>query len=190
MHNCPPSEVVVEYQNFIEGWIKPVELLWLYLTAKKMDSIVEIGSWKGRSTHALLSGCKGTVWAVDHFKGSKEHSGRRDLAFSETEKEGLYKAFLKNVGHFKNLKILKMDSLGAAKKFKDDSVDMVFIDGGHGYDEVKQDIKGWYPKAKKIICGHDFDWWGVYTAVHESFDEIFTSRTLWINFKNEQTQKN
>ena len=189
MHNCPKFKGTIEYQNFIEGWIKPVELLWLYSTAKEMDSIVEVGSWRGRSTHALLSGCRGTVWAVDHFKGSKEHLEYKDLTFSEEEKEGLYKDFLKNVGFFKNLKVLKMRSLDAAEKFKNNSVDMVFIDGGHGYEEVKQDIKAWYPKARKIICGHDFDWQTVYDAVDESFDKIFILEGLWVNFKNNECIK-
>lgn len=188
MHNCPPPEGVVEYLNFIEGWMEPVELVWLYLTAKGMGSIVEIGSWKGRSTHALLSGCKGTVWAVDHFRGSKEQI-ENDLTYSEIEKGNIYKDFLKNVGHFKNLKLLKMDSLEAVKKFKDNSVDMVFIDGGHSYKEVKQDIKAWCPKARKIICGHDFNFLGVNQAVDESFDKIFTSEMLWINFKNNERIK-
>lgn len=168
--------------------MEPTELLWLYLIARKMDNIVEIGSWRGRSTHALLSGCKGTVWAVDHFRGSREHV-EDELSFAEIEKGDIYEDFLKNVGHFKNLKLLKMDSLEAVKKFKDNSVDMVFIDGGHGYEEVKQDIKAWHPKTRKITCGHDFDWWAVHKAVHESFDKIFLLENLWINFKNENTKK-
>lgn len=168
--------------------MKPEELLWLYLTAKEMDSIIEIGSWRGRSTHALLSGCKGTVWAVDHFKGSRDQIND-ELAFSEIEKGDVYRDFFKNVGHFKNLKLLKMDSLEAVKKFKDNSVDLVFIDGGHGYGEVKQDIKAWYPKTRKIVCGHDFDFPGVNKAVHESFDKILLLEELWINFKNEHTKK-
>jgi len=45
----------------IEGWMSYAELIWLNLTAKKMNSIVEIGSWKGRSAHALASACPGKV---------------------------------------------------------------------------------------------------------------------------------
>ncbi len=58
-----------EYKDLgIQGWMSLKELNWLYQQAKKCDSILEIGSWKGRSTHALLSGCKGIVTCVDTFK--------------------------------------------------------------------------------------------------------------------------
>ena len=126
-----------------------------------MDSIVEIGSWKGRSTHALLSGCKGTVWAVDHFEGSAGEEGMHH----EAKEVDLYEKFMANVGMFPNLKALKMSSAEAVKQFEDKSVDMVFIDGGHEYAEVKADIEMWLPKAKKMICGHDYNWVAVQEAV-------------------------
>ena len=138
--------------NKIQGWMNDTDLLWLFNTAKGMDSVVEIGSWKGRSTHALLSGCKGTVYAVDHFLGSiDERSG----AHAEAGLKDIYKDFIANVENFKNLKVLKMDNAEAVKQFQDNSIDMVFIDAGHTYEEVLGDIRRWLPKVRKIICGHD-----------------------------------
>ena len=55
------------YTNDIEGWMEQTELEWLYSIASEMESIVEIGSWKGRSIHALCTRCKGTVTAIDLF---------------------------------------------------------------------------------------------------------------------------
>lgn len=144
---------VFSYKSTIAGWTTPNELAWLYFVAQEMDSIVEIGCWMGRSTDALLAGCKGTVWAVDHFKGSKTE---REAGHQRAKREDIGKIFLKNVGYHKNLKLLKMDSLEAVKRFEDKSIDMVFIDGGHTYEEVKTDIKAWLPKAKNLICGHDY----------------------------------
>jgi len=157
------------YHNDIDGWTTKEELNWLFKVASDKESVAEIGSWKGRSTHALLSACKGIVYAIDHFKGSPGeilHKGIKP--FSD---------FKKNVGHFPNLKIYKMDSEKAVKKIG--IIDMVFIDGAHTYEAVKKDIEMWLPKTAKLICGHDFQWPGVQKAVTEKFGFVHTCGTIW-----------
>jgi len=162
----------------IEGWMTFKELSWLYDMAKQVDTIVEVGSWKGRSTHALCSGNNGKVIAIDHFKGSKgEESQHR-----EAETNRVYKEYLKNVGHFSHLKTMKMTSEKAAKKLKGKKFDMIFIDGEHTYEGVKKDIKLWKNKARKILCGHDYSpkWPAVVQAVKESLGEVEVHDTIWI----------
>jgi precorrin-6B methylase 2 len=156
----------------VEGAMTRGELNWLFLTAKKMNYIVEIGSWKGRSTHALLSGCSGIVYAVDTFKNS-------------TERKDSYEDFIKNVGHFKNLKVYKADSLEAAREFEDKSIDMVFIDADHSYEAVKADIEAWLPKVKRLICGHDYDpeyYAGLVKAVDEKFGKVNSIYHIWFYY--------
>ncbi|MFH1009226.1 MAG: hypothetical protein V1800_17255, partial [Candidatus Latescibacterota bacterium] len=34
--------------------------------------------------------------------------------------------------------------------------DMVFIDANHDFKYVMEDLQGWEPKARILICGHDF----------------------------------
>lgn len=167
------GDIRFAYKNDnIEGSMHRGELNWLFLTAQKMNNIVEVGSFKGRSTHALLSGCPGTVHAVDTFKNS-------------TERKDSYEDFIKNVGHFKNLKVYKTDSLEAARKFEDKSIDMVFIDADHSYETVKADIEVWLPKVKKLICGHDYDsknWAGVVKAINEKFVEVSVIDHIWFYY--------
>lgn len=165
------------YDNSIEGWMTKAELNWLYETAKEMDSIVEVGSWKGRSTHALLSGCKGTVYAVDTWKGSKDE---QDGPHVEATVHEILPQFKENLKEFKNLEIAEMESVEAAKQFEDGSIDMVFIDGAHDYKSVKEDIEAWMPKAKKLICGHDWQWHTVQEAVTEKFGVPDQVDTIWI----------
>jgi len=159
------------YSNQIEGMMGQNELLWLYKTAQEMDSVCEIGSWMGRSTHALLSGCKGIVHSVDHFLGSTDpiETGNRDV----------YPEFIKNVGHFENLKVHRMSSLEGAREFKDNSLDMVFIDGGHQYHEVIEDVNIWKPKVKKMLCGHDYQAQPVARAVYELLGKVEIQETIW-----------
>jgi predicted O-methyltransferase YrrM len=141
------------------------ELEWLFLTAKEMESIVEIGCWLGKSTRALLSGCPGTVYAVDHFLGSPSE---RDAAHHPAKTQDICADFLRNVGHFPNLKLLKMDSMEAVKQFEPKSIDMVFIDGSHDYKDFNADFNGWLPICRKLICGHDQTYAGVKRVLNES----------------------
>ena len=57
-------------KNGVEGWMLDSELEWLEEKAKTMDSIVEIGAWKGRSTLAFCKSCPGMVWAIDPWRSS------------------------------------------------------------------------------------------------------------------------
>jgi tetratricopeptide (TPR) repeat protein len=157
--------------NKIDGWMTFPELQFLYEMSKKMDTICEVGSWKGRSTHALLSGCKGTVTAVDTFAGSAEEL---DATHDMAKKEDIYAQFIKNVGIFKNLKIKKGFSVDVAKDIPDKSYDMTFIDASHDYENVTKDIKAWLPKTKIIICGHDYSdvWPNVMRAIDENIGMV------------------
>lgn len=150
----------------IDGWMTPIELLFLYHQARKMDSVVEIGSWKGRSTHALASACKGTVYACDHWLGSPN-----DITSTIIMTEDVYSTFVQNTKHFTNLQVLRGRASESVAQFADQSVDMVFIDGGHTFADVHQDITLWLPKTRKLICGHDYSqqFPEVVAAVHTHF---------------------
>lgn len=164
-------------ESGINGWMSDPELEVLRQFASVSNSVVEVGSWKGRSTKELLENCKGTVYAVDHFNGSdKDLSG--DLA-----EVGLdtYDQFMSNVGNYHNLCVIKGDSIKMAETFNENTVDMVFIDAGHTYEECKADIESWMPKCRKIICGHDYceDHSGVKKAVDEKFSNVNVVDSIW-----------
>jgi hypothetical protein len=164
--------------NNIQGWMTPEELQFLYMTAKGVNSVLEIGSWRGRSTHALLSGCKGRVTAVDHFKGSAQSGDATNWLAKESD---IYKEFMDNVGNFSNLRVIKASSKGAREILKEEVFDMIFIDGEHSYEAVKEDIALWKDKAKVILCGHDYcsAWIPVQQAVDESIVKDGVVGSIW-----------
>jgi autotransporter strand-loop-strand O-heptosyltransferase len=166
-------------ESGIDGWMNYKECVWLHGVANKMDSICEIGSWKGRSTHALLSGTKGTVTAVDHFKGSVGEDGPH--AEAKQPDDPVYRQFIENTKGFDNLNVYRSSSLEAAAHFEGQKFDMVFIDAEHSYEAVKKDIKAWKSKAKLLICGHDYsdDWPGVKRAVHEEIGLVDHCESIW-----------
>lgn len=153
----------------IPGWMQPNEITWLRETATRMDSVVEIGAWKGRSTFALATGCRGQVFSVDHWQGSADE---RDGPHKEATERDVFADWKANIGHFQNVTALRASSLEAAAAFSratPPQVDMVFIDAGHTYEEVKADIAAWTPRAGKVLAGHDFNWPDVQRAVVEAF---------------------
>jgi glycosyltransferase involved in cell wall biosynthesis len=152
----------------IEGWMTFPELLWLYELGKKMNRIAEIGSWKGRSTDALLKNGHAQVYAIDTWLGSTD---AKDETNWRAKQEDIFETFKKNVGHYPNLSINRKLSLEAVKDYEDGFFDAIFVDANHTYEEVKADILAWLPKAKKIISGHDYN--AVWPDVVKAVDEIF-----------------
>lgn len=159
----------------IPGWLTKNEISILKYLAYQSDDVVEIGCWKGRSTKELLESCKGNVFAVDHWNGT-------DTDFSSLASFGLdvFSEFKKNVGHYKNLQIVRGDSLSVVKNFVG-KADMIFIDAGHSYEEIKADLEAWIPHTRKIISGHDYcdNYMGVKKAVDEKFKNVYVVDSLW-----------
>lgn len=157
----------------IEGWMRWPEIKFLYNQAKLHDTIVEVGSFKGRSSHALLMGAlkgkEGTVTCVDTWLGSTDP---KDATYTIAKQEDLYAAFMKNVGFIRGLKVNRKSSVEAAKDYEDNSIDFVFIDAGHDFTSVTDDILSWSPKCKKILAGHDYTP-DVWMRVVEAVDNIF-----------------
>jgi len=73
--------------------------------------------------------------------------------------------------------IVPKDSIEASKGFNGNSLDMVFIDSSHTYEDTRQEIVHWYTKVKDggILAGHDAtseENEGVGRAVKELLPEI------------------
>jgi len=158
------------------------ELTWLASEAKKCKLVIEIGSWYGRSSRAIADNLPrgGKLICVDHWDGSvaekKEFKSARKL-----NGDFAFKAFFYNMSDLimKGKVIpLRMSSKNAAPLFP--HADMVFIDGGHTYEEVKEDIKLWQGRTP-ILCGHDYNRWeGVNKAVDELVNEKQLIESIWL----------
>jgi glycosyltransferase involved in cell wall biosynthesis/GR25 family glycosyltransferase involved in LPS biosynthesis len=173
----------------IEGWFS---YEWLYdrfiEEAKEGDTIVEIGSWFGKSTKYLSDKITNSkkdlnLISIDTFKGTQNE----ELHLQIVGGDSIYQDFYNNVDN-PNLTVIKDSSHEASKLFNNGSIDYLMIDGDHSYEGVKQDIKDYFYKVKPkgIISGDDyraFD--GVRRAVDEFFGgaEIKTSDNLHWYYK-------
>jgi hypothetical protein len=74
-----------------------------------------------------------------------------------------------------------MTSDEAVQYFKDDSLDFIFIDGLHEYEQVKKDCISFFPKVRKwgLFSGHDYTVIpGVHRAVCE-FSEMVNQKDVY-----------
>jgi predicted O-methyltransferase YrrM len=165
----------------VEGFMQPIELHWLAMQASACNTILEIGSWKGRSTKAMALVCPGTVYAVDHWDGSKSELATTHSEVLKLGVDGLFNIFKANLSEeIKTNKVIPIreDSQAAAIRLRGEKglrwIDMVFIDGEHTYEAVKKDILSWTPHVAPggLLCGHDyFDSPDVRKAVTELIPE-------------------
>ena len=162
--------------------------------------IVEVGTWLGQSaaylavelinngnSHNVIFDC------VDTWEGSSEHlneDGLLEFDWNVPSEKGLpilkekclmttdelYNKFLSNIEPVRHIvNPIKMKSVDAAKLYEDSSLDLVFIDAGHSFDNVVADIEAWLPKVRPygFIAGHDYEWDDeVKRAVHSIFPTI------------------
>lgn len=145
----------------ITGWMTKDELLWLAGQASVRHDIIEIGSWRGRSTRALADNTPGKVTAVDGFVGSPFDTPNGmwpDMAAQIAHPDFIYGEFIKNTGHLPNVRTLRMLSLEGAARLQHERFDMIFIDAGHDYEHVVQDILAWRPLLAPggLFSGHDY----------------------------------
>ena len=167
------------------GFMDEKELEYLAHLASKSYMIAEIGSWSGRSTRAFADNTPGVMICVDTWS---------DVAFGsapaeQTDKpDWLFNAFKKNVVDCQNVVLCRMTSVEGAAHARTSGLmfDLIFIDAGHEYEEVRADILAWQPLLTPdgILCGHDLYADGPYhpgvlQAVNELVPRYTVHGTIW-----------
>ena len=117
---------------------------------------VEIGTWTGFSTCLIGSIVKekhGHLSTIDSFVGLP------DVENDGSQVRGILNWNLDRCGIKDTVTVLDGASDEFVSKFKDESIDFMFIDGDHRYSQISKDIRNWLPKIKTggIMSGHDFD---------------------------------
>jgi predicted O-methyltransferase YrrM len=135
----------------VPGWLTDEEGEALYDLARACTGkgvIVEIGSWKGKSTICLGLGSRAgaslPVYAVDphadyrfgDFKTNVERAGIADL-----------------------IRPIASLSQPAADQFEE-PIELLFVDGSHEYELVLEDFEKWVPKVVEDgwVAFHDTTW--------------------------------
>jgi MMP 1-O-methyltransferase len=190
--------IIKEYKG-IEGWLTEYEAFGLYSTASKLPAksiIIEIGSWKGKSTYCLAMGLKnGNVFAIDPFNADGE-TGSKDVYENIRGELPLLDQFINNMNR------LGVDSKveplkGYSKQFisKFNNIDFLFIDGDHSIAGCDFDFLNYAHLIKKggFIAFHDFyverdelgPTWVIKNRIQKGNDFKFLKKydSLWVGQK-------
>lgn len=189
-----PSKKLKHYAENIEGFFDSGDFEYYRRVVAQAESgshFVEVGSYKGRSSAYMaveiaLSGKNIKFDCVDTWKGSEEHQAGEQFEDPDVVNNRLYNVFLKNMEPVTEYFTPVRDtSLDAAELYRDNSLDMVFIDAAHDYDSVLADIRAWTPKVKSggLISGHDWHHPPIKQAVSETLGKVNSIGNCWYVFK-------
>jgi len=104
--------------------------------------IVEIGTYLGGTAWygaQIARDNFGEYHCVDHWQGAS------DLSVGDDHYRG-FRENMADAGLSEAIQVHRKPSVEAAKEFKDESIDLVFIDGDHTRDGCLSDIDAWWPK--------------------------------------------
>jgi hypothetical protein len=129
---------------------------WLLKDDGKKDLVgIEIGVYLGEHSVYLMRSRKVKfMYLID------EYDLHNDTGHSVVDSGWAEERVGNNIKHFRHkCEQIKENSDVAHKRFDKGSVDFVYIDGGHSYEQVKKDIENYYLLVKSggIIGGHDFN---------------------------------
>jgi len=173
------SDVLLDIMAKVEGHISFDELECLFALASEVpegSNIVEIGSYKARSTSSLALGAKeskSTVWAIDHHP-TYEAGGTQ---YSMADNQAYYASLaLYEVGDV--VRTINVPSEMMWKIWVDD-IALLFIDGLHEYEAVHKDFCLWSMFADTVLL-HDTA--GYHEGVTQLLNEVLAEGE-WITTK-------
>jgi predicted O-methyltransferase YrrM len=185
---------LLQVSNDTFGWLLPDEANELYSLAKEVKadgSIVEIGSFVGKSTIAIAAGNadggKREFYTIDTHEGNPEHTQAGQPYFDGSHMtthtallENLAKAGLSNHVH-----VLKEDALKIGQTWLS-AIAMLFVDTAHDYDTTRNTLELWneHVSIGGVVAIHDYkpfagavdDW----LEAHPEFERVKQVETMLV----------
>lgn len=154
----------ISFQHYlnIEGWLSPSEANGLHEVSgmlPKGANVLEIGSWKGKSTWCIAQGLKkGTINCIDPFNAAGEE-GSKEI-YEKTKGDGSLLDQFKNNMKDISPKVKIITHKGYSNEFVNTihNIDFLFIDGDHSIDGCRFDFENFEKDIKVggFVAFHDY----------------------------------
>lgn len=158
----------------VEGWLSPDQIVRLGTAATSVPDgglIVEIGSFRGRST-IVLATCSAPavrIVAIDphagNDRGPQEISGFAAAARSDRE---VFEANLEGAGVRQRVTHLSLFSHDACAEVAG-PIDLLYVDGAHRYGPARDDVRDW---GAKVAPGGTL-------LIHDSFSSVGVTAAIF-----------
>lgn len=170
----------------VYGWCRPEQGEWYaeQVGALSGGTVVEVGVYAGMSiSYAVDAAIAGgtTIHAIDPWElrfvaGSSDWERLRAVHrdFSDFLDACDLRDHVVEIADF---------SVAASGRFADRSIDLLYLDGGHTYEDVRADLEAWWPKVRPegTVLGDDY---GAFAGVVEAVDEFAAARGVEIEVRD------
>ncbi len=178
----PNGAEIVRLHDDLDGLLSIEESAFLYRTARGKQTIVEIGSYRGKSCVLLAKGePNATITAIDPHYGQGD---RGEVVYDPEDTRRMNDALSRHGVADRVMHIVKeshdarpdWDTMHDGDNPK--AIDLLWIDGDHSYEGVAIDLDDWSDLVRVggIVAGHDY---GHLESVRRAWDERIGASDKW-----------
>ena len=165
-------DIALARTDHIPGWFDATNAaaFWAAIQEIRPRTVVEIGSYLGRSTALLGQAVKlfsppgSRVVSIDPHTGDRQQLEGVDLPTIPTLE--LFRVMIATAGVTDQVDVRISTSDDAALGWSEE-IDLLYVDGWHSYEAVRSDIAHWTPHLSEqgLVCFDDF---GTYEEVNRA----------------------
>jgi predicted O-methyltransferase YrrM len=156
----------------VKGWLTEAQALMLWQAAQDLDAparVVEIGSYQGRSAIVLARALatRGLVVAIDPHAGNDRGPQEEETTAAGQSDYECFQANLASAGvddGVFHVRLASQEALAAVEG----AVDLLYVDGAHGYRDARADIRAWGARVRP----------GGTLLIHDAFSSVGVTRAL------------
>jgi len=196
-----PWKTFKQYANGEQRIKSRADFPWLLAASGIRGKAVEIGVAEGGFSTMMLRGWEGCTayhqidpWGDDAASKNRAQSHEITMISLDASLAAYCQVVTEFAGSKYGGKVHqhRMGAEVAAKKFRNESLAFIYIDGNHYYNWVKADISNYWPKLKPggLMAGHDFFWpvsgdgWTADGGVRRAVEEFAETEGLKVHLTN------
>ena len=154
------------------AWVGHAPFASWIIAALEPKTVVELGTHNGFSFFAFAEAAKRlglstALYAVDTWSGDDQAGFYGDEIFDLVQR-------VASERYPATVHLVRARFSDAVESFEDGSIDLLHIDGRHGFNDVKEDYDLYFPKLsnRAVVLFHDTNEFQEGFGVHKMWDEI------------------